>query len=230
MNNLEQILLNTELVYSGSSTYVSKNGIIVPRVTEILSKMMHDDRLMYWANSLGFKGIRYKEALNKAANLGTAAHSAIELFLKQKIKTEDNIPFLGFLSWYDIVSDTHSINPIYIEHSLVCDLFGGTLDALLDIGGNLYLIDFKTSNHVRMSYFLQLAAYRYMLKKTENIDIDGIVVLQLDKDTPGFNEYILNFKNYEHKAFIDHCELTFLSLVYAFYNVQKSDNIFNILF
>ena len=40
-----------------SSSYVNKFGIKVPRVTEILSAMMHSDNLMYWANNLGFKGI-----------------------------------------------------------------------------------------------------------------------------------------------------------------------------
>lgn len=229
MNNIYNILSSTDLVYNGSSTYI-KDGIVVPRVTEILSKMMHDDRLMYWANSLGFKGIKYKDALNKAANIGTNSHSAIELFLREKLQTDDNIPFLGFLAWYNVVSEQNTIKPIFIEHSLVCKYFGGTLDALLDIGGKLYLTDFKTSNYVRLSYFLQLAAYMYMLKVEEGIDIDGVIILQLDKDQPGFNEYLLTFQIPEHKMFMDQCLLTFLSLVYSFYNLNKSDIMYNNIF
>lgn len=229
MNNIYNILSSTDLVYNGSSTYI-KDGIVVPRVTEILSKMMHDDRLMYWANSLGFKGIKYKDALNKAANIGTNSHSAIELFLREKLQIDDNIPFLGFLAWYNVVSEQNTIKPIFIEHSLVCKYFGGTLDALLDIGGKLYLTDFKTSNHVRLSYFLQLAAYMYMLKVEEGIDIDGVIILQLDKDQPGFNEYLLTFQIPEHKMFMDQCLLTFLSLVYSFYNLNKSDIMYNNIF
>ena len=35
-------------------------GVPVPRTTEILSKCIHDDRIVYWANSLGFKRKGYR--------------------------------------------------------------------------------------------------------------------------------------------------------------------------
>ena len=69
---------------NGWETYYNSKGIQVPRVTEILSRMIHNDSLMYWANSLGFKGLKYRDELNRAANIGTVAHSAIENFLKKK--------------------------------------------------------------------------------------------------------------------------------------------------
>lgn len=208
------------------------NGIPVPRVTEILSKMIHRDNLMYWANSLGFKGLRYKDVLNNAADIGTIAHAAIEKFLKNKLESVDNIPFLGFISWYNIVTQDIGlpIEVIFVEHKLTCKWFGGTMDALLKIGNKLYLIDFKTSNHVTFNYFLQLAAYRFMLKEKENIDIDGVIVLQLDKTAPGFNEYLLDFSIKEHLLFINHCEKTFLSLVYAYYNVEHAENLYKTIF
>ena len=39
------------------------NGIEVPRVTKILGKCIHNDSLMYWANSLGFKRQSYSKTL-----------------------------------------------------------------------------------------------------------------------------------------------------------------------
>ena len=39
-----------------NSTYYNDDGVMVPRVTEVISTMIHSDALMYWANSLGFKG------------------------------------------------------------------------------------------------------------------------------------------------------------------------------
>lgn len=226
---LENSNINTNYT---TSTYHNNDGIAVPRVTEILSTMIHSDTLMYWANSLGFKGIRYKDALNKAANTGTIAHSAIERFLKEKLLSENNIPFLGFMLWYNIVTKDKGINidVIYIERKLVCNWFGGTLDALLRIGNRLYLVDFKTSNHVTYKYFLQLAAYRYMLRIVEGINIDGVIVLQLDKDEPGFNEYLLNFSIQDHLNFINHCETTFLSLVYGYINIQYAEKMFKNIF
>ena len=86
-----------------NSEYFNKYGKKVPRVTDILSNTIHSDALMYWANSLGFKRIKYKDALEQAANIGTKAHSAIEHFLKEN-QISDNICFLGFMKWYETIT------------------------------------------------------------------------------------------------------------------------------
>ena len=233
MRMIESLLNDFQYnIKTKDDSYTNSDNIPVPRVTEILSAMVHKDGLMYWANALGFKGIRYKDALNKAANIGTIAHTAIEKFLKEKYETNDNIPFLGFLSWYNVITQDIGlpIELIYSEHRIVCKWFGGTLDALMKIGDKIYLVDFKTSNHITFTYFLQLAAYRFMLKILENIDIDGVIVLQLDKDEPGFNEYLLDFTIPDHLTFINNCEETFLSLVYSFYRINKIEDEFNSIF
>jgi len=223
---------DTSFINTKSSTYHNNEGKSVPRVTEILSTMIHSDALMYWANALGFKGMKYKEALSAAAKIGTAAHHAIERFLKEKLQNLTNIPFLGFLMWYNIITQEKGlpIQIIYIEHTITCQWFGGTLDALMLIGNRLYLVDFKTSNHVTYKYFLQLAAYRYMLRVMEGIIVDGVIVLQFDKDDPGFNEYLLDFSIQQHLEFINHCETTFLSLVYGFFNIKRAEDMHKDIF
>ena len=215
-----------------TSTYYNQEGIKVPRVTEILSRTIHSDGLMYWANSIGLKGEKYRDVLNRAATVGTQAHNAIEMYLSENIKTNDNTPFLGFLMWYNYITQDVGlpIEVIYIEHKLVCKYFGGTLDLLVKIGNKIYLLDFKTSNHVTFNYFLQLAAYRYMLKEVEGISVDGVIVLQLDKEEVGFNEYHLSFDIPDHLYFMENCQTAFLSLVFAFYNIQSIENQFNYLF
>lgn len=214
------------------NTYYNQEGVSVPRVTEILSRMIHSDGLMYWANSIGLKGERYRDVLNKAANVGTFAHAAIEKFLNENIESSDNTPFLGFQLWYNLLTKDNGIpiDIIYVEHKIVCKWFGGTLDALMKIGDKIYLVDFKTSNHVTFNYFLQLAAYRYMLREVEGVNVDGVIVLQLNKDEPGFNEYHLSFNNPDHFNFMNYCETAFLSLVFAFYNIQKVESCFNKIF
>ena len=87
--------IDFDIMSNTKNAHYEFNGVPVPRTTEILSTMIHKDSLMYWANSLGFKGLRYKEVLIDAANMGTIAHAAIERFLKEKLETENNIPFLG---------------------------------------------------------------------------------------------------------------------------------------
>lgn len=232
VNLLTTELLNT-IDFSINDTtnrYYNKDGKSVPRVTEILSSMMHSDRLMYWANSLGFRGIKYKNELERAANAGTKAHSCIENYLKNKIRTDDNIPFLGFIMWEKILNHKGLlINPILIEHRLSCNWFGGTLDALFEIGGRFYVIDFKTSNHVTFKYFLQIAAYIYMLREN-GYHVDGAIVLQLDKSEPGFNEYLLDFSIKEHNDFIVYCTQAFFALVYAYYNIKRVENEYKNIF
>ena len=212
--------------------YYNDDNISVPRVTDILSTMMHSDALMYWANNLGLKGIRYASVLHKASYIGTVAHNTIEEFLKGKLKVieTDNIPFKGFLLWYNnLIEYGNTLDVVGLEVKLTCKWFGGTYDMLARINNKLYLIDFKTSNHVTEKYFLQLAAYKYMLN-LKGINIDGVIVLQLCKDEPGFNEYLLEFSVPEHLQFIEDCTRAFLSLVYAYYNIYFVKEQFKTLF
>ena len=196
------LLQKIDFSINNDSSRYYYNGISVPRVTDIISSTIHSDRLMYWANNIGRKGLIYKDELERAANIGTQAHQCIELYLKDKIKTENNIPFCGYLLWENTLNKAGIIiNPLLIEHKMSCQWFGGTLDALFDISGRKFLIDFKTSNHVTFNYFLQLGAYLYLLS-LENIFPDGVIVLQLDKKSPGFMEYLLDFSNINHKLFI----------------------------
>ena len=232
MSLIEQSLQKLDFeVEDKKSTYFNEFGHPVPRVTSILSRMIHSDALMSWANYIGMKGIKYREFMNQASIIGTNAHNAIEKYLQEKIKTEDNIPFLGFLEWYNLltIDNGFPVEVIYIEHHIACKWFGGTLDCLARIAGKLYLIDFKTSNHIQYSYFLQLAAYRYMLR-LEGIEVDGVIVLKLEKDEVGFTEYSLDFSNSNHLDFMNHCEQTFFSLVYGFYNINKTEEWFKKIF
>lgn len=209
-----------------SSIYYNSEGIIVPRVTDILSKTIHVDALMTWANRLGFRKLVYEEELNKAANIGSTAHSAIEEFLRNRILT-DNVCFKGFKKWFDMISSKCVVEIVGIEDQLVCQYFGGTYDLLIRINGKVYLVDFKTSNYVGYKYFLQLSAYRYMLYYQKGINIDGCIILQLNKKYPNFSEYVLDFSIPEHYMFIESCIQCFLSLTYAYYNTKHIEEMFN---
>lgn len=217
--------INTESDY----TY---NGTVVPRVTKILSKCIHSDSLMYWANSLGFKHLFYKKTLEDAANIGTQAHNNIDNFLSDETyeAIETNIPYQSynayqsFLKWFTDINSIAKVNVILHEKPMACKYFGGTLDGLYEINGKIYLVDYKTSNHITFKYCLQLAAYRYMLKTELGIKIDGCIILQLSKEAISYNEYVLNFDNINHLKYINDCELTFLSLVFSYYNLIKVEN------
>jgi hypothetical protein len=198
----------------------------VPRVTHILSKCIHSDELMNWANYLGYKHQNYREVLNLSATIGSQCHNSIDEFTGNGIEPEQDrmypeayCAFLSFNMWYSQLCANNKVKVIEHEKTLVCKYFGGTLDALYEINGKLYLIDYKTSNHVRYNYALQLAAYRYMIREIYNLEVNGVIILQLSKKSPGYNEYMLDFSNPDHLNFMNDCEAAFFALVYAYYNI-----------
>lgn len=204
------------------------DGKSVPRVTEIISKMIHEDKLMEWSNYLGFKREKYRTVLNEAADYGTKVHHGIEMYLKED-KVEEGAPFFSmsaFLAWYNLIRQNHKIKILGQEQKLMCQYYGGTYDLLLEIDGGIWLIDFKTSNHVTYKYYLQLAAYNKILKEM-GVNITGCIILQLSKDTPQYREYILDLRIPEHKAYFDICERTFISLLYGYYHIHYLEGEFN---
>lgn len=205
------------------------DGMKVPRVTEILNKCIHVDSLMGWANSLGFRRQSYKAFMDRASNIGSVCHDGIDMFLDTGIELnteilESNNAYLSFRKWFDDIKSFQPVEIVMHEHKLTCRYFGGTLDGLYKIGGKLYLVDYKTSNHITYKYCLQLAAYRKMLREEHGIELAGCIIVQLSKNEVCYTEYPLLFDNPEHLKFIDDCENAFLSLVLAYFNITYIEN------
>ena len=216
----ELIKRDPELTFK--SKYVNRFGQFVPRVTEILSfDGSATESLMGWANSLGFKRIRYSDARNEAANIGTIGHNAIEDFLRGESLDYTNMVVRAFQQWYMSITIKHKFEVISMEESLVCDWFGGTYDLLCKINGKVFLVDFKTSNHITYKYFMQLAAYIYMLNQ-KGIKVDGCIILQLSKTSPEYNEFVLDFSHNNDVVYMNNCMYAFFALVNAYYATKKA--------
>lgn len=217
------------------------DGVSLPRTTEILSAMLHEDSITVWANNIGlYQKKKYKEELQIAANKGTYVHNAIEDFIQNNNELDMNTVLAGyqvevsyaygsFKSWWDIISK-RNVKIIMQEQKLVCPWFGGTLDLLIEIDGRVYLLDFKTSNYTSYKYFLQLAAYRYILRNYFGIEIYGCGVIKLNKTEIKFEEFIIDKSMYDYEDFMTLCENTFLSLVYAYYHRMQVENFYNNIF
>jgi hypothetical protein len=226
MNEIVTLLDSVDPIEKDEETTYAYNGYLVPRVTKILQKCIHSDSLMYWANSLGFKRQSYNKTLKLACDIGSQCHNNIDEFLDNNshLMPEDCMDqsrnaYNSFLKWFYDINSYAIVDVIYHEKTLVCKYFGGTLDGLYRVNGKIYLVDYKTSNSIGFKYWLQLSAYRYMLREELGIEIDGCIILQLSKVDISYNEFVLNFNNAEHLEFINSCERTFLSLVYAYYNI-----------
>ena len=203
--------------------------------------MIHEDFLMVWANNIGlYKRQKYKDVLQSAADKGSYVHNAIEDYIQNNkeldldtvysgYRTEVSYAYGSFISWWNIISKRR-VKVVMQEERLVCPWFGGTLDLLIDIDGRIYLLDFKTSNHPSYKYFLQLAAYRYILRNFYGIEIYGCGFIKLDKNIIGFDEFIIDQSNPEYEEFMNACERTFLSLVYAYICRCNTESYYNTLF
>ena len=202
----------------------------VPRVTTILSEMLHEEYLMNWANFIGkSKRISHTILSDNAAYIGTKVHSAIEKYISSSIEDdfsdisvkEDrqkmHNAFLSFKRWWSIIAQ-NNYKVIFLEKTLVNKYYGGTLDMLIEINNKVYIVDFKTSNHFNYKYHLQTSAYRRLLYDNFGIVVDGIIILKLSKVNILFQEQVLDLTDYNTLEYINNCDRCFMSLVYAYYN------------
>ena len=194
----------------------------VPRVTSVLSDMLHEEYLIGWANYIGrVKGQNNKTVLDEAAALGSEVHLAIENYLKfgiiEKFNSERaSNAFNSFVVWWSNIYK-RNVEILLEEYTLITPYCGGTLDLLIKVDGLIYLVDFKTSNHLSYKYHLQTAAYRRMLYETLGIVIDGIIILKLHKDCILFEEEVIDLRRYDHVEYINQCDQCFLSLLQGYY-------------
>lgn len=216
------------------------NGNPVPRVTAILSAMLNKDYLLKWANSLGWRRKSHEKERDLAAEIGTYVHNAIEQYMVNGVELDTTVipihykdkvinGYESFKLWWSKITSRNEIEIVACEKELVCPWYGGTCDFIIKINGKYFLGDFKTSNNVSYEYFLQLAAYRNILR-LENIELSGCLILQVDKNEVAFEEYVLMFEQPDHYQFIEQCFTTFNSLVYAYYNRLESEKQFKNIF
>ncbi len=141
--------------------YFLKDGTKVPGTTTICSAYKDSKGLMYWAWNQGKQGLDYRETRDKAGDIGTLVHAAIEARLGGvPMPVLDDVSeraYQAFLRW----QWQNKIEIIKQEVQLVSEEYeyGGTLDAVGVVDGEHVLLDWKTSKGVYKNYLLQLAAY-----------------------------------------------------------------------
>lgn len=157
------------------SGYVLKDGTKVPGTTTVIGRFKDSGGLLHWAFRQGKEGKErlYDEA-EKAAGIGTVAHSMVEMHVKgttaeaiekhakDVLHSQEEInaalsAFKAYLSW----EKNFKVIVIEQEILLVSEKYryGGTPDAIGLIDNQLVLLDWKTSNSVYTDHLIQLAAY-----------------------------------------------------------------------
>lgn len=144
---------------------------------------------VYWAVAKN-PSISEKDALyapyvesRKAADRGSTVHSMIEAY-KNNMPPE-SIPqqFAGYWRSFQKWVGDHSPNLVESERTVFNTKHGyaGTLDAIADIGGKRYIVDFKTNKdgNVYTEAHMQVSAY---LNCDGITGIDGAVIVSLAED------------------------------------------------
>lgn len=136
----------------------------------------------------------FRNVSNKARDIGSQAHSAIEHDLltgKEPTNPPEEVlsAFVAFLEW----KDEYQVEPIKTEYTVYSEKWAGTADLvcsiMIDGEKKKYLIDFKTSKAIYVEYRYQVAAYR------SETDCDGCGILRIDKIT-GLPEFKDTTKTY----------------------------------
>ncbi len=150
--------------------YRDSAGKRIPSVTTILSRFKESGGLLYWANQQGLEGKTLDEARFQATTPGSIGHLMVEAHIQGRKYIEERHPadlmekaraaFSAYLSWESMtaVSFHHTEVPLVSPRHR----FGGTLDAVGEIGGQLVLCDWKCGNAVYADYLYQLAAYKLL--------------------------------------------------------------------
>ena len=219
---LDQVIAANPQIFDllGPSLYIY-NGHSIPRVTKIIEGCIYERSLMEWANSLGWRRQSFSEVMKRAADIGTQTHESINNHISG-IETvpeaeEARYAYLSYVRWFNDIIASNQVRIVMNEQALTCPYFGGTIDGLYDINGRLFVVDYKTSNHIGYRYFLQLAAYAYMLEKMGYI-ISGCIIIQLCKTEATYNEFLLDLSKDDARWYFEYCKEAFMSMTLWYYH------------
>lgn len=187
-------------------TFYKIDGVPFTRVSTILGQLDKSGPLIHWALNCAEQYIKenlsgtepvfetvarakkeFRNVSQKALDIGSEIHHIIERYIKSgrdavgELKPEVENGFLAFLDWEqkNAVKWLESEVFVFSEWLQVA----GTFDAICEIGGKKYLIDFKSSKAVYDEYLLQVCAYALMYRERTGEQIKNLGILRLDKET-----------------------------------------------
>jgi hypothetical protein len=177
--------------------FYTNNVKFLPSVTTILEVFPKGYGFTEWLKQVGYNA---DEIVRKAAEQGSKIHNAIDDFLKgYEITWQDSLSgkinftaeewkmLMRFVEFYT------SYEPVVIasEATFISEKLGfaGTLDMVCEINGQLWLIDYKSSNAIHDTHELQISAYAMLWNEVNERKIDHTGILHLKALTRGADKY-----------------------------------------
>jgi len=185
--------------------YTLDNEKFYPSVTTVLQSYPKGDNFSRWLKGVGFNA---DHIVQKAGEEGTRIHDAIEKFLTGKaVEWEtDGVMNYNLTEWKCIMrfKEFHDIfkpETIAVERVLVDAKLklGGTMDYVCRLNGVVWYIDFKSSNAIHTTSFLQNAAYVKMWNDSMEDKIEKAGTLWLKAKTRKTAEGKLQGKGWQVK-------------------------------
>jgi hypothetical protein len=203
-NRILEISEDHKQITLPDSRYYRRNTNYYPSVTYVLSMYPKGKFFEDWLKKVGYAS---EYIVKKAAEEGTQVHEMIEEYLEGKemnFLNPTGYPqynpdvwqmFLRFVEFWE----TYKPKLIEAEVHLFSDELkvAGTCDLIVEIDGKLWLIDFKTSNHIQPTYELQTAVYGQCYKECYGKDVDNYGILWLKSSKRKLNVEKMTGKGWE---------------------------------
>lgn len=189
--------------------YKNAAGKVVPGTTTIIGSNLGWNKyiLMNWIKKMMREGKDPDKIRDAAADVGTLAHALIEEYITETAPHLDVVPverdlfspahmklatnaFEAFLDWAKVWKIDFVSGEVLSEERLVSEWYqyGGTIDFVAPMMGELTMIDFKSANGLYLDHQIQLAAYKN-LEEEVNSRALPTHLLQLGKDEPTFHHH-----------------------------------------
>ena len=194
-NRILEISEDSKQITLPDARYYRRNGKYYPSITYVLSCYPKGKHFQDWLKKVGFSA---DWIVKKAAEEGTQVHEMIEDYLNGKELNflNDGVPmynpdvwqmFLKFVDFWEEYTPTL----IEAEVHLFSDKIkvAGTCDLVceIEIEGKteIWIIDFKTSNNLQITYDLQGAIYAQCYEECYGKNVDRVGVLWLKSKSRG---------------------------------------------
>jgi hypothetical protein len=190
-NRILEISEDSKQITLPDSRYYRRNGNYYPSITYVLQYYPKGKFFEDWLKKVGYSS---EYIMKKAGGEGTLVHEMIEDYLNGKELNFliNDQPMYAPLVWQMFLRfvdfwETHNPKLIETEVHLFSDELkvAGTCDMVCEIDGELWIIDFKTSNNLQTTYDLQTAIYGKCYEECFHKKADRYGVLWLKSKSRG---------------------------------------------
>ena len=203
-NRILKVSDDAQQITLPDSRYYRRNDNYYPSITYVLSYYPKGKFFEDWLKKVGYSA---DWIVKKAGEEGTQTHELIEAYLNDEelcFLKDNGYPryspevwkmFLRFVEWWE------TYNPTLLEAEV--HLFSdeikvaGTCDLVCEIDGELWIIDFKTSNHLQTTYDLQTAVYGKCYEECYGKKPDRYGILWLKSSKRRFSKDKMTGKGWE---------------------------------